>query len=444
MKTLKQFLLLGLIVASQSLFSQTLNALRLDGRTEAVSFGNTDLGIGGQDELTVMVWVKWETTQPDTADSWANIMSNNSDATNDRGQFWLQHDQNNDHYEFAVQTEAGRSHTRSNAQVTPGTWQHVAAVYKPVNGSYRMIIYINGVEDQNVSHYSGGGNIRDYHSQYHLFIGQWAHNDGRKFPGTIDDAGIWKRALSPAEINNIMSDAANLDATDPDLVGFWDMNDDLSSNTITDISDNNSPDLTGTFTPAGSTLLYNLDTCDDNILPVSLIQLDARYKGHAVHVSWETATEVNNDYFLVEHSTDGKTFRPIGQVEGWGNSNQVRSYSHIHRDVVPGSINYYRLTQFDYDGQKEVFPMVSVKSNPQEASFTVYPSPAPAGSTVSLRFSQAGSYQIQVLSADGQLLYSRTAEGISTNLSTDNLTPGMYIVRTINGHSSQTRRLVVY
>ncbi|HZH86022.1 MAG TPA: hypothetical protein VFD77_01815 [Brumimicrobium sp.] len=94
-------------------------------------------------------------------------------------------------------------------------------------------------------------------------------------------------------------------------------------------------------------------------LPVELISFTGKTKLSVNTLSWETATETNNDFFTVAHSSDGFNWSVINKTQGKGNSTSSKSYSIEHRNY-PNAINYYRLTQTDYDGKSETFPIVSI------------------------------------------------------------------------------------
>ncbi len=54
-------------------------------------------------------------------------------------------------------------------------------------------------------------------------------------------------------------------------------------------------------------------------------------------MNWETSSEQNNDYFLVEHSLDGNTFNSVAKIKGGGTTNEVRKYEYLHQ--VTADIN---------------------------------------------------------------------------------------------------------
>ena len=95
------------------------------------------------------------------------------------------------------------------------------------------------------------------------------------------------------------------------------------------------------------------------LLPVELIGFNGKHdQGHNI-LTWQTATELNNDYFQVEHSFDGRYFESIGSVLGQGTSSTQHNYQFVHKNVKDG-IHYYRLKQVDYDGQFEYSKIISI------------------------------------------------------------------------------------
>ena len=96
-----------------------------------------------------------------------------------------------------------------------------------------------------------------------------------------------------------------------------------------------------------------------NPLPVEFVDFTAKYANEKVALAWATASELNNDYFEVQRSTDGATFEVIGKVKGTGNSNSVINYDYTDHPPLSGLV-YYRLRQVDFDGQFEFSDIVSV------------------------------------------------------------------------------------
>lgn len=94
-----------------------------------------------------------------------------------------------------------------------------------------------------------------------------------------------------------------------------------------------------------------------NTLPISLLSFTAAPQSEYNLVQWTTATEKNNDIFILERSDDAVVFDEVYNVSGAGSSLEPIDYE--FRDYCPvPDITYYRLTQVDYDGSKTTSEMV--------------------------------------------------------------------------------------
>ena len=110
-------------------------------------------------------------------------------------------------------------------------------------------------------------------------------------------------------------------------------------------------------------------------LPVKLTSFNAELEGRKVLCAWETASEINNDYFIVERSADGSNYVSIGTVKGAGNSTYVSYYSFTDEEPLSGN-NYYRLKQKDFDGAFTYSETEYVYMETKVA-YTLFPNPSP-------------------------------------------------------------------
>jgi hypothetical protein len=98
---------------------------------------------------------------------------------------------------------------------------------------------------------------------------------------------------------------------------------------------------------------------EPNLLPVELIDFKGIHKNKVNQISWSTATELNNDYFNLYHSSDGQNFALIQQEKGNGTTGNHSDYQYTHRQYSSG-INYYKLESIDYDGTVHDKGIISV------------------------------------------------------------------------------------
>lgn len=89
-------------------------------------------------------------------------------------------------------------------------------------------------------------------------------------------------------------------------------------------------------------------------LPMELTSFSGRALKTGNLLTWETKTENGNDYFTVERSLDGENWAPVALIGGSGTTMAPTQYEVLdtHRE---NAIQYYRLSQTDFNGSVEVF-----------------------------------------------------------------------------------------
>ena len=139
-------------------------------------------------------------------------------------------------------------------------------------------------------------------------------------------------------------------------------------------------------------------------LPIELLAFQAVQMDDVVELTWSTLTEINNDFFTIERSTDGVNFEPILKESGAGNSTTRLDYVQYDRHPEKG-YNYYRLMQTDYDGTEERFniEVVYFTNGNATSGLAVFPNPS-AGDVAYLQLDNLakGKYQIEILNQFGQ------------------------------------------
>lgn len=131
---------------------------------------------------------------------------------------------------------------------------------------------------------------------------------------------------------------------------------------------------------------FEMSTIQPAALPVDLIEFTAEVvNNEEVYLDWQTASELNNDYFIVEHSIDGKEFTPVTHIDGKGTTSERQNYQFVHDEPFFGE-NYYRLKQVDFDGQFEYSRIVIAVIKMEETKINVYPNPALVSKGISLRW----------------------------------------------------------
>jgi len=179
-------------------------------------------------------------------------------------------------------------------------------------------------------------------------------------------------------------------------------------------------------------------------LPVELLSFAAKKIEKEVVLNWSTATEINNSYFAIERSLDGKSFTAIDSVTGSGNSNTLIDYSYTDMKAALESVSYYRLRQVDFDGTISYSPIQAIQPNASMTIGNIYPMPAQETINVPVEALRGGNCTADIHNLSGKLVYSETFTLGNTSqtlsIATADLLPGMYMlsIRNSNGENHST------
>lgn len=183
--------------------------------------------------------------------------------------------------------------------------------------------------------------------------------------------------------------------------------------------------LTFSFREFNGTAHYNLGTP----LDVSLTSFDVTSTNRNVQLSWETATETNNDYFTLERSLDAVNWEKVQQIDGAGTSLETKQYSFEDKNIQ-SKMAYYRLSQTDFDGTQSNYSVraVKIEETIPSSELAIGPNPSSDYAHVMVMPDEKGNVTVCTLS--GQQIHVDYQES-ETGLILDvrNIDPGIYIVK---------------
>ena len=188
-------------------------------------------------------------------------------------------------------------------------------------------------------------------------------------------------------------------------------------------------------------------------LPIDLKSFTATTDNNVVALKWQTATEINSNYFDVERSDDGQFFFSLGKVNASGNTAAAVSYSFIDTKLSNnnGSQIFYRLKLVDKDGSVKYSNHISIKPIITGVTIkNIYPVVIRKNDQVSVDVisDKAKALDIVIMDATGRML-----QLLKTNLITgsntikfvpkvDNL-KGMLFVKFVTPNFQQTKTLIL-
>ncbi len=183
-------------------------------------------------------------------------------------------------------------------------------------------------------------------------------------------------------------------------------------------------------------------------LPIELLEFTADPNGKAVDLKWETAHEVNNDYFTIERSDEGFSFSPIGQVKGAGNSNGALSYVESDHQPLHG-LSYYRLKQTDFDGNYSYSQIVPVNFD-EGFNVNIFPNPSDGKhGNIILSAKEGEVIHVEIVNMLGQTIYNKSIEMGSSHFISfpigqfSEFSRGAYTIKASTKTNLISRKLVV-
>ncbi len=179
---------------------------------------------------------------------------------------------------------------------------------------------------------------------------------------------------------------------------------------------------------------------------VEWLSFDGEVQTAGNFLQWMTASETNNEYFAVERSLDGKNFETIATVKAVGESVVPTGYNYLDR-AAPSGTSYYRVTQFDFDGQNDATNVISLTRG--EGSFDITNvRPVPAVDYVEITYTAInnGSVEVNVYDLTGRVMLKASVNatsGVNNQVIDISSYPaGIYMVSLNNGTDVATQRLV--
>lgn len=153
------------------------------------------------------------------------------------------------------------------------------------------------------------------------------------------------------------------------------------------------------------------------VLPIDLVNFNAKQNGKKNILNWETATEQNNDYFEVQRSEDGINFYSIKRVLTQalnGNSNSPLSYESID-ETAPIGTSYYRIRQTDINKNITYSRILSLeKLNETNPKFIIYPNPNNGNFNIELKGIDASKpVEVKFYDSLGKLVHHDFADAYS-------------------------------
>ena len=191
-----------------------------------------------------------------------------------------------------------------------------------------------------------------------------------------------------------------------------------NTNTPISLTQNTTVDFTVTSNPASANqdrfrILFNVGAP----IPVTFTNVSAYSRNGGIQVDWKVAAELNINRYQVERSTDGRNFTTAGTVAATGNTGSEVNYGWFDPNPTPGT-HFFRIRSIgNAAGDVKLTQVVRVViGGDQTPAVTVAPNPIQSNTmNVQFRNVTGGRYNLRLMNAAGQVMYTNIAELVGGN-----------------------------
>ncbi|MCQ2958720.1 MAG: hypothetical protein MJ198_00830 [Bacteroidales bacterium] len=221
----------------------------------------------------------------------------------------------------------------------------------------------------------GGGNYMvtmGSGSQFNYIISEYTYNGVEKNPSNTNISELNLKGEGDVNVGNYTIELKRYNSsltTENGLVihNFIDLLKYLLK--ISKVRDSNKVYLNGAYD--------NVASCEDaytnhksELLPIELTRLYGISEGEKVKLVWQTASETNNDYFVISRSFNGVDFNEIDVISGQGTTTEITNYEYVDDCDFTGVV-YYKLKQVDFNGASTESKIIAVNIKLQNQALKI-------------------------------------------------------------------------
>ena len=179
-------------------------------------------------------------------------------------------------------------------------------------------------------------------------------------------------------------------------------------------------------------------------LPITLYSFNATLDKDKVLLDWTTSRELNNKYFTIERSNDGNAFSFLGRINGSGTSSVSNTYHFVDHTPSDG-MNYYRLSQSDFDGNIKYHDIKRINYKSSKDFYAGILNNGNGKVSVVIHSTRPSRVNLKVVDIPGreilQEIFSVNNGGVVKNF---DLNPGVYVLVIVNASGERiTNKIIV-
>jgi hypothetical protein len=173
------------------------------------------------------------------------------------------------------------------------------------------------------------------------------------------------------------------------------------------------------------------------ILPIKLVSIKAQQlQQNSGEVTWVVASQTNVSEYVLEKSTDGKTFYPVTVQEA---NSKESTYTAEDDDLYQDGINYYRIKAVDIDGSVSYSDVVTINPAPNtNTQILITPNPVEEELHLSKPPNTIINNAIVIDAIGRTIIQVNSFNNFTNNISVANLPVGFYNLKVIDSKNQVT------
>lgn len=169
------------------------------------------------------------------------------------------------------------------------------------------------------------------------------------------------------------------------------------------------------------------------VLPVEITSFSGKSMSGYNTLDWSTAAEVNNAFFILDHSADGINFTQVAELPGAGTDLDGADYR--AQDFEPfNELTYYRLKQIDLNGAYKYSSVIVIQSELNEIFqiISAYPNPVSETLHIDVISPKKDDGKLSVVDFTGKVIHQTSVsleDGLNlVSVPVDHLKSGVYML----------------
>lgn len=187
-----------------------------------------------------------------------------------------------------------------------------------------------------------------------------------------------------------------------------------------------------------------------SVLPIELTYFKGTLNQNTVELIWETASEINNDFFEIEKSMNGIDYTLVKRIDSKAiNGNSSLNLKYLIIDEFPyQGISYYRLKQTDLDRQYKYSSTISIDFSKKAFDVTFFPNPNKGELFVQYTSTDNINAILILKNTMDKIVYSKDLELNFINSNTaldipDEIASGIYYCTLLIDNKSYTQKIIL-